>query len=268
MKQTEPHPVPLKLLATVLENGSLEEDDSLQDRWAALLINAGPSGQEEKLLLNSAPEMLKQLNKWEIMLLERCMEALKPDDYMPLPVPEVRSQLNTIHEWSLDLRQNHPGFDRSGMRYSIDFGIMIQNLVRLRLLKTKEENGKEVDNFLTTLGYHFVLLCNFPRPWVQGPPPPPMKIWIREWAFEDERDEERNYIFGGTQQSAKTWNLRKDAEAYMRRITNEGGMFISVSGRYTCKNFAVEQSEDGKFVISCDSPIIEENDRAATSDSI
>ncbi len=105
VKQTEPHPVPPKLLATVLENGSLEEDDSLQDRWAALLINAGPSGQEEQLLLNSAPEMLKQLNKWEIMLLERCMKVLEPDDYIPLPVPEVRSQRDAIHEWALDLRQ-------------------------------------------------------------------------------------------------------------------------------------------------------------------
>ncbi len=111
------------------------------------------------------------------------------------------------------------------MRYSIDFGIMIQNLVRLRLLKTKEENGKEMDIFLTTLGYHFVLLCNFPRPWVEGPPPPfvPMKFWIIKWGFEDDREEERNYNFGANQRSATTWNLREDAEAYMRRITDEGG---------------------------------------------
>src|SRR5438093_870698 len=35
----EPRRVPLKLLAAVMDNATLEEDDSLQDMWAALLAN-------------------------------------------------------------------------------------------------------------------------------------------------------------------------------------------------------------------------------------
>jgi hypothetical protein len=34
-------PVPLKLAIPLLQSASLEEDDDLQDRWAALLVNAG-----------------------------------------------------------------------------------------------------------------------------------------------------------------------------------------------------------------------------------
>ena len=33
-------PVPLKLLIPIMQGASLEEDDDLQDRWAALLVNA------------------------------------------------------------------------------------------------------------------------------------------------------------------------------------------------------------------------------------
>jgi hypothetical protein len=33
-------PVPIKLMIPILQGATLEEDDSLQDRWAALLVNA------------------------------------------------------------------------------------------------------------------------------------------------------------------------------------------------------------------------------------
>lgn len=33
-------PVPLKLAIPIIQNGSLEEDDELQDRWASLLVNS------------------------------------------------------------------------------------------------------------------------------------------------------------------------------------------------------------------------------------
>ena len=250
-REVQPHPIPPKLLASVLENGSVEEDDSLQDRWAALLINGGP-GREEKQLLNSAPEILKQINKWEAMLLERCMFALKPEDYMPLPIPAVRSQLNTIDEWAMDLRNNH-GFDCSGRRWSIDTGIMIQNLVRLRLLKTREENGKEIDIFLTTLGYHFLLLCSYPKPGPQEPTPlVKSRVYLIRWTFKNEGEGEVQYHFSMTAQGAATWERREDAEAYVRKINEEDATFSSADKQYSIANPVIEKREDGKFVVSCE----------------
>jgi hypothetical protein len=162
-RQIEPHSVPPKLLSAVMENGSLEEDDSLQDRWAALLVNATGTQFGWELLTTSAPEILKQLNKWEAMLLERCCAALTMEEISPLPNPETLGQHDAIYKWEIDLRFNH-GFDRSGMQYSTDFATMKENLVRLGLLRRKEEGGKTVDLVLTLLGYHFIILCHSPRP--------------------------------------------------------------------------------------------------------
>ena len=63
----EPKRVPLKLLAPIMESGSLEEDDPLQDRWAALLANAAAGKQT---VHPAFPEMLKQLSAMEVVMLE------------------------------------------------------------------------------------------------------------------------------------------------------------------------------------------------------
>ncbi len=155
-QQIEPQPVRPKLLAAVLENGSLEEDDSLQDRWAMLLVNS--SARRGKDLLPSASEILKQLNPWEVMLLQRCYNALTMDSVYPYPHPESQSQRPVVSGWHNDLRFEHH-FDQPSMGYSYDFAIMTDNLLRLGLLRRKEDNDGDADVVLTTIGYEFIELC-------------------------------------------------------------------------------------------------------------
>jgi Abortive infection alpha len=129
--ETTPGPITPKLLITILENGSLEDNDDLQDRWAALLVNSSGSNRSRDLL-PSAPEILKQLNPWEVLLLQNCFDALTMDSLVPYPHPIRQSQLRTITDWENELRFKR-GFDQSGMGYNYDFNVMIDNLLRLGL---------------------------------------------------------------------------------------------------------------------------------------
>ncbi|MBK8070910.1 MAG: DUF4393 domain-containing protein [Ramlibacter sp.] len=73
-------PVPLKVALPLLEAASLEDDDFLQDRWVALLVNAGnaASGIEIKRVYIS---ILEQLSALEVKIL---------DAIYALPFPESR----------------------------------------------------------------------------------------------------------------------------------------------------------------------------------
>jgi len=63
----EAHRVPLKILGPIIDNGSLEEDNLLQDKWAALLANAAADDQS---VHPSFAEILKQLTPLEVLFLE------------------------------------------------------------------------------------------------------------------------------------------------------------------------------------------------------
>ncbi len=158
-RQIKPQPVPPKLLSSILENGSLEDDDCLQDRWAALLANTSGRPLQRGELLNSAVDILKQINKWEAMLLDMCMGAMTMAEKAPLLRPDLKSQGEAIQAWKVDLRFNH-GFDRSGMEYEADFSLMLENLQRLGLLRREARSNGSIDIFFTLLAYEFVLLCS------------------------------------------------------------------------------------------------------------
>lgn len=72
-KGIEPHRVPLKMLATVVENATLEEDDSLQDMWAALLANAATTKEGPEFML---AEILRQLSPADAHLLRECFREI------------------------------------------------------------------------------------------------------------------------------------------------------------------------------------------------
>jgi len=60
--------IPAKLLCPYLENASLEDDDELQDKWAALLVNMVDS--QQNIQNHVFPYILSQLSKDEFNLLE------------------------------------------------------------------------------------------------------------------------------------------------------------------------------------------------------
>jgi hypothetical protein len=151
-----PKPIAPKLLIAILENGSLEDDDDLQDRWAALLVNS--SDNRGKDLLPSAPEILKQLSPWEVLLLQNCFEALTMNSLVPHPHPERQSQLKTITDWQNELLSKR-GFAQPSMGHHYDFMVMLDNLLRLGLLRTKPLQDDKVDVHMTTAGYKFIFLC-------------------------------------------------------------------------------------------------------------
>jgi len=72
----DPKTISLKLLAPLLEHAGLEEDETLQDRWAYLLGNMVDS--EQNIDNHVFPYLLSQLSVNEFMVLETVMK--KKDD--------------------------------------------------------------------------------------------------------------------------------------------------------------------------------------------
>jgi Abortive infection alpha len=68
-----PKQVPLKLLYPLIQNGQLEEDDSLQDKWAALLANSCKEGNQ---VLPSFTEILKQITPDEAKFLDSAYDEI------------------------------------------------------------------------------------------------------------------------------------------------------------------------------------------------
>jgi Abortive infection alpha len=68
----ELRPVALRLLFPIVQSASLEDDESLQDKWAALLANASTS---PGTVLPAFPRILEQLSPREAALLEELAGA-------------------------------------------------------------------------------------------------------------------------------------------------------------------------------------------------
>ncbi|PPA75400.1 hypothetical protein C4E15_14975 [Achromobacter spanius] len=63
-------PVPMKVAIPLFQGASLEEDDSLQDRWVNLLVNAG-YGESGVEVRRAYVEILGQLDRLEAQILDR-----------------------------------------------------------------------------------------------------------------------------------------------------------------------------------------------------
>lgn len=78
--------IPLKFLCPLIQNAVLEEDESLQDKWAALLANSCKEGNE---VLPSFPEILKQLTPVEAKFLDEAYDEISDGGYGPkLPIQD------------------------------------------------------------------------------------------------------------------------------------------------------------------------------------
>jgi hypothetical protein len=137
-------PVDLTVLVPLLESGSLQEDDSMTDRWAALLAAAAtnPDG-----VPPSYPELLRQLTPREAAFLDRMYEQVG------------EAWLHSDHE--PEVIAGHLGMPTDRLM------ILVDNLLRLRLLKSRapvypsdSPGGTRV--LLTALGHDFVSACRPP----------------------------------------------------------------------------------------------------------
>lgn len=72
-----PVKVSLKTLVPILEFGSLEEDESMQDKWAALLANAADPTHETPVP-PAFPDILRQLSPEDAIVLDRIYDIELP----------------------------------------------------------------------------------------------------------------------------------------------------------------------------------------------
>lgn len=133
--------VSLKVLTPLLEESSVEEDSSLQDKWATLIANTVSEGSQLDTTLYS--HILSQITRGEAELFEIIYEhsttthrsekiSTVIKGYTPLLVKELRTSIK-------------------------DFDLKLDNLLRLRLVK--ELNSRSIDTeviALTDLGFRFM----------------------------------------------------------------------------------------------------------------
>lgn len=158
----EPKKVPLKLLGPIVEAASIEEDDTLQDKWAALLANAAT--EREDAIHPSFIEVLKQISATEAQFLDSLF--LLRDDKGPRGkgkvfdeqiiigmFPALRDELSTKVQRE-KVSQIRGGFLKAGLHL---------NLRRLELADhdLKTQNGYWYE--MTEFGAMFVEACQSPK---------------------------------------------------------------------------------------------------------
>jgi hypothetical protein len=152
-EEKEANRVPLKVFMPLIENASLEEDDQLQDRWAALLANAATGDG----VLASYVETLKQLTKYEVDLLRDAFYQFYPLALRyGLPKESLRG---VIHKWG-DKLEIELGESLAEPRPFRIYHRALTTLLRLGLFASPETGFGDppVDNnyMLTDFGYDLV----------------------------------------------------------------------------------------------------------------
>jgi hypothetical protein len=116
-------PVPLKLAIPLIQEGSLEEDNDLQDIWAKLLVNAGDA--RNNFQIRSAfISILKDLSSLDAIILHKIFSV---------PGTDLQKEIFT-----LNLPQNallEIPEEKEKLLPTEDVQISLSNLARLELLK-------------------------------------------------------------------------------------------------------------------------------------
>jgi hypothetical protein len=152
----EANPVPGRVLFPILERGSLEDDETLQAAWAALLASASASPDE---ILPAFAHILAELSPDEARLLNRIYRVhevaeaarLHPGGSIPSKLdPRMDLTYDTLRDWA----------NLSEFRYAM----LLQNLQRLDLIMQGANNmpdGSQGRNWnLTILGKGLMMACS------------------------------------------------------------------------------------------------------------
>jgi hypothetical protein len=116
--------IPLQLAIPLLQSGSLEENDQLQDRWAALLVNAADADSNTEVR-RAFISILEDLTSLDALLLDKIYST---------------DQLETIEEqvWTTFLPSHTTATqpNQEDLNPAHDVGISLGNLARLGLVTT------------------------------------------------------------------------------------------------------------------------------------
>jgi hypothetical protein len=139
--------VPLQVAIPLIQGGSLEEDDSLQDRWAALLVNAADAASDTEVR-RAFISILEDITPLDALLLEKI--------YSSTVVPDLEAEIWTtfLPDHVTDTK---PG--QENLRPPNHVEVSLGNLARLGLITTAIVwGGFEIFSCVhrTTLGREFV----------------------------------------------------------------------------------------------------------------
>ncbi len=137
-------PVPLKLLTTLMEHSSYENNKKMQAKWAILLVNAA-SKRNEFCSHQIFVDLLNQLSLSEVELLD----YLYQQSVDGATIREIAfSRTLLLKLCSQELRLSYE-----------DSLCVIENLVRNRILEPNPNQSQKIELKLTTLGALFMREC-------------------------------------------------------------------------------------------------------------
>ena len=146
INKINPQKINLKILSPLLEGASLEEDENLSEKWAALLINAADSV-TAKDVKPAFIEILKTLTRIEAKILDD-LYIYTQEHRGPVKMEYLINKFGLVKD---------------------DYEIIIENLIRLNLCESPSSGGttwntisifrdnKEI--ILTALGKAFITAC-------------------------------------------------------------------------------------------------------------
>ncbi len=154
--QIDPRKVPVKTLAPLLENGSMEENENMQNKWAALLAKAADPNYSLDFVTIFC-EILRQLSPVEVQILD-----LMYDAYLSTPPEKINDAI--INHGAIREIINVP---------AEEYVLLIQNLLRINLfrihtqgltfgLTAPEDDMKDLTR-LSYYGMKFVEYCRTER---------------------------------------------------------------------------------------------------------
>lgn len=159
--------VPPRLLLPIIENISIEDNDSLQDLWAGLLATAS---QHKDSVSPSFVETLKQLTPDEARHLEHIYKTIQESGPFTLRAGATITPYAFTARWGAPSGVRAETFERLGL-IRRDFDLKLKNRNRWDRLPSSIEEA--LDNIEPEMGYQFVwtqfginLLeaCHGPRP--------------------------------------------------------------------------------------------------------
>jgi hypothetical protein len=162
-----PQEVPLKIIHPLLEQASLEEEPSLQDRWANLLANAA-AGRTDSGVRQSFAKALAELTATDARFLDAIYDS-PPPIHTSFGFHYV--DLHTLYPFSPEVNTLHVRIPTHDMLVSLD------SLQRNRLVAATylSSSGSDTDHpgdigpapmfyYVSALGRDFVLACRAPKP--------------------------------------------------------------------------------------------------------
>jgi hypothetical protein len=165
----DPKAVSPKLFLPILQNASIEENETLQSKWAALLANAAKGDDEETVHVGFI-EVLKQLSPQDTLFLGNLYlggkEGRNLGDMQNMTIrgigafPENQIELERLNTMLLS--------DKEKAKRDLT----IDNLLRLRLIETNTQGdgpyasafqGAKQGYWFTTFGLMFLKACTPPQ---------------------------------------------------------------------------------------------------------